>query len=164
MKLEKYDEKELVFVSMDDEVEDFLIGYIQCLDKEGLILLNIDYRGIAAGYIYLSASKITGMETQNPYLTKIKYLMDSSSIEATAAAYGPIRKLQDSKTTFFKFAETLGEKAHFCAYCNDEAIEGCLQANLEDAIEIAFGDASFPHALGYSILRKDVIDCAVIKL
>ena len=43
----------------NDPADDYLVGYVECCDEEGIIFCNVDYRGMKTGYIYMTNDKVT---------------------------------------------------------------------------------------------------------
>ena len=61
----------------NDPADDYLVGYVECCDEEGIIFCNVDYRLIKTGYIYMTNDKVTGVLSNDDYIQKLKILMNN---------------------------------------------------------------------------------------
>lgn len=68
--------KELIGIQLkNDSADDYLVGIIETYDENGIVLCNVDYRGLKTAYIYLAIDKILSIPEMPCYLEKISILM-----------------------------------------------------------------------------------------
>lgn len=87
--------QELVCVMINDNVEDYLVGIIEGYDNDGLLLYNIDYRGVATCHIYLSTEKVRCIKIKPEYLYKISVLMNNVKNKKAIRKIGNIEYLKE---------------------------------------------------------------------
>ena len=71
-----YKDQNLICIEQENDIDHWLIGRILYFDSAGLILYNVDYRGIGTGYIYICFDNIIHIHFQSGYLEKITRLWE----------------------------------------------------------------------------------------
>lgn len=92
---EAFRTQELICVMLNDEDDLYLVGIIEGYDKDGVLLYNIDYRGVANAHIYLATEKVQCIMIKPAYLRKIAILMNHFKNEKIIRKIGYVENLKE---------------------------------------------------------------------
>ena len=98
---ELYDYPQIVEVRIRNWAENTLVGYWMTCDKEGVILYNINYRGIGTGIFYLPLNKIISVSEKTIYLKKITTLSEYHQIQLPSYHKNKMEKLKKYLLNYF---------------------------------------------------------------
>mgnify|MGYP004537621039 CR=1 FL=1 len=147
---EAIDLQELICVSLNDSVDNFLIGILEGCDEDGLLLLNVDYRGIATGHVYLSMAKVNSFMEKPEYVGKIKILCNKKGKLGEIISFPHGRKLLDS---FLKWVCTKHKMLRITF--PDEQITGYICRMEEESILLDVVDNFTGEPDGKLFIRKE---------
>lgn len=140
----------LVCVRLRNDIEDFLIGYLEGNDENGIVIQNIDYRGKATGHIYLSAERIQGYIEKEDYIRKLMALYEKEENPE------PVPMSSENGGLLDCFLNWCCQNPGMITITDpDEAIIGYIDKIGREAVrlKIISCDSGFPD--GMTIIRKD---------
>lgn len=143
-----YQNKELICIQIKNNLADnYLVGTVEAWDKNGMILCNVDYRGIKTGYIYLGIEEILSVPEMPCYLKKIDILMKKQKEEKTDSdSFNGM----DLKKAFLKWIYDKHEL--FWLRFEDEEIQGFICSFLESMVDIEAIDQITEEKNGHTLL------------
>ena len=125
----------------NDPADDYLVGYVECCDEEGIIFCNVDYRGMKTGYIYMTNDKIL----MNNKKQKYKKIFGGADIKETSV-----------KEYFLRWIFT--NKKMILVRDKDEEFKGILESISEETVSIKVIDKITEKRNGYTVLLRSHID------
>ena len=98
-----------ICVVLRNAIDSYLVGKIEYYNHDGILLYNIDYRGVATCHVYISIEEIEEIAEKQYYINKINTLLE----------------LRESKREFLAFPYKAGLKKDFLnwIYSNHKLIE-----------------------------------------
>lgn len=95
------DYQKIVEVKIRNWTENMLVGYLVACDKEGVILYNINYRGVGTGIFYLPVNKIISVSEKTIYLKKITTLLEEHQLQLPIYHNRKMEKLKSYLLNYF---------------------------------------------------------------
>ena len=142
--------QELICIELNDAADDFLIGMIEACDEEGILILNIDYRGIATGHIYLHDDRVEGIIDEPYYVSRVKILQKSRENAEHLRTFSQNENIREQ---FLKWVYKEHEMIQI--EFPDEQLQGFICGIEEDYIVLEIVDEITGKRNGYSAIYKD---------
>lgn len=140
----------------NDLADDYLVGYVECCDEEGIIFCNVDYRGMKTGYIYMTNDKVTGVMYKPDYIQKLKTLMSNKKQKYKKILGGADIKETSVKEYFLRWIFI--NKKMILVRDKDEEFKGTLESISEETVSIKVIDKITEKRNGYTVLLRSHID------
>ena len=140
----------------NDPADDYLIGYVECCDEEGIIFCNVDYQGMKTGYIYMTNDKVTGVMYKPDYIQKLKILMNNKKQKYKKIFGSADIKETPVKEYFLRWIFT--NKKMILVRDKDEEFKGILESISEETVSIKVNDKITEKRNGYTVLLRSHID------
>lgn len=146
-----YKNKELIALELKNNLlDDYLVGFVKKYDERGLILCNVDYRGIQNAYIYLGYEEIISVLEKPAYLEKIRVLMDGRIDEKYFLKISDKMNLKNAFLDWSKNMEKYGKKLNIIM--GSHVIYGCICSISEKSIDIEKVDEITDVSNGHTVL------------
>lgn len=131
-----YQRKELISLQLkDDLLDDYLVGIVEGYDENGIVLCNIDYRGIKSAHVYLAIDKISDVLDMPYYLEKIMLLLEN---QKESGEYLNFDGEADIKKAFLRWIYSKSKL--FWIRFMDEEIYGGICSVFDNTANIAVTD------------------------
>lgn len=131
-----YRSKELISLQLkDDLLDDYLVGIVEGYDENGIVLCNIDYRGIKSAHIYLAIEKISDVLDMPYYLDKIRLLSEK---QKEKGEYLNFNGEVDIKRAFLGWIYRKS-KPFWIRFTNEE-VQGSISSVFDNTVNIAVTD------------------------
>lgn len=145
-----FDSQKMICVKLKNNVDEFLIGFIEAFDEGGIVLFNIDYRGIANGHVYLNMNELEDILTKDSYIDKIKILWQ---INSKGQEFIPFMQKTGLKESFLEWLYNMHGLVRFIF--QGEQLEGIICKIGKDIVIIEVIDKMSGEKDGYSVIRKE---------
>lgn len=144
---------------VDDPTDEYLVGIIEKCDEYGIVLRNIDYRGVETAYMYLSADKISGILDMPFYLEKIRILFmkhEECKVKLDFPNEGDVKRA---------FVEWIyNRKRQIRIRLEDEELTGYISCISDFAVHIGCIDARTGEKDGHMLLSLSHMDYFSVRL
>lgn len=149
-----YLSKELISLKLkNDSADDYLIGIIEGYDESGIVLCNVDYRGVESAHIYLEMNRISTNLEMPCYLDKIKILLDN---QREKGEYLNFSNKEDVKKIFLKWIWHKDKVVWIRLV--DEDIHGYIYSISGDTVNIEVMDEITGKKNGHVLILISYID------
>ena len=144
---EMYESRQVVELGLRDGIERIQVGIIIGCDREGIVINNIDYRGMDAGFCYISLENVEEITNQGVYLDKIIDLIAMRERPVCSIRYPDDTNIKEA---FFHWIRE-GHKL-VSVIIDEEQILGYVQEVQDDTVVLEVIDEYSYKRNGYSLL------------
>ena len=146
-----YYDQQIVCVQLKNTVERYLVGIIEAYERDGIILYNIDYRGIATCYVYLSMEKISDICNYSAYIEKIRIILAENLVIPSQRLFEADKK--EIKEEFLQWLHKNHKLIRITF--EDEQLEGYIERIFRDFISIKIIDEFTGRSNGHTFIKKN---------
>lgn len=145
--------QKLICIEQENGIDHWLIGRILYFDLHGLILYNVDFRGIGTGYIYICVDNIIDIFFQSDYLKKITRLWEIKNQRDIDLV---IEETDNLKKDFLHWINQNSKVLEIMF--NDEIITGKIQGNQDSFLHLEVIEKFSGKANGWVIISNEYFD------
>ena len=147
-----FQSQNFVCIVLCDALDEYLVGRVEGYDQLGVLLFNIDYRGIATSHVYISMDDIEDIKEKTCYLDKLELLSDTAQNDKQYLNPVCWREL---KKDFLKWIYDGQKKIEVTL--EDEQFEGYIYKSSDNFTDVNIIDWETGLDEGHVIIRNECL-------